>query len=245
MKVALLISGLFRTFPQCIEKTLAVFKDYEVNVFGSFWDEVGHSSKYYDGALMEDLWTSEDLKIVESKLSHVPFATLEMEPLSVIYDEIESIRREKRYIISLTYKIHRVIKLCRECETQHQIRHDWYVRLRPDASIVRIPPLMTISSRMTFVNMFSYMQPSSLSYEKSMCDGVLITNDPNWISFWQDKMKMSNLVNMLIPVSIDIEAVFAYIICHYLKVPYRLFHYRLTVLRATGNIQEWGTFPDW
>lgn len=250
-KLAVIYTGMIRTFPQCYEQTIGVLSQQaDVDVYMSIWDIPGHSYKYWpanaDPQKMKkfDFYlTPEDLSSakLQALFPKVNFKFIDVEPYSLsttLINDATEVPKHLRYSLSEYYKIQRAFN--------HIVDdYDWYMRLRCDCTLAHIPNLTQLSDPMIIFNYF-------MSHHAEVSFSSVSTNEMCWLTNRKRFMtQMCNIVNDLSDMfrtekAFNPESAVAYFVNQANLRPYvKLCDMNIIVWRAHGWPQTMGKLLHW
>lgn len=269
MWVAILYSGMLRTWAQCWPKMHAVLRrrypTLRMRLFFSVWSVAGQSYKHWNKTRAEmrpppDLWTDTDVTEVKIRelaesFPGVEVAVVDIEPFAVSETLMEtSLARAQqpvlfpdtyREMVSSYSKLYRVWTLCRQWERQHDVSsHAWYLRCRPDGYIQQCPNLARPLRPVAFLNLYAWDVRVLASVDTLVNENAWWTNAPKMMD------QMCNLVAALdtFPARRVTcpEQILAYHWSQQGLGPFvRYFDMELSVLRAHGFSQTAGHPRTW
>lgn len=249
--MAVIYTGMIRSFPQCYEQTIGVLSQQaDVDVYMSIWDIPGHSYKYWpanaDPQRMKkfDFYlTPEDLSStkLQALFPKVNFKFIDVEPYSLsttLINDATEVPKHLRYSLSEYYKIQRAFN--------HIVDdYDWYMRLRCDCTLAHIPDLSQLSNPVIIFNYF-------MSHHSEVSFSSVSTNEMCWLTNQKHFMtQMCHIVNDLTDIfrtekAFNPESAVAYFVNQSNLRPYvKLCDMNIIVWRAHGWPQVMGQLLHW
>ncbi len=252
MRIALLYSGMARTFVQCTRKTLALLEGLgaTVDIYMSVWDTVGHSYKHwYEGEeKMRPLELLTDDQLNQARLERLighpikKFQKLETALSQRMMDQAEAqaaadVRdlSSLRQIKSQYYQYQQVLGLVDEVAI-----YDWYVRIRPDVFIGRWPgsAYLRTPSATLFSSEFVWEDPTLKSRLGRMM------NDCFWMSRSIKSMRTMAALFDELDARWSRESCAEQVMARFVQdknLPAGFFDFDMHILRAHGFCQRMGT----
>jgi hypothetical protein len=136
MTIAILMSGRTEFFDRVLDINKSnliqplIDHGYTVNFFGSFWEDV-ETPKCI--ASYQDYWKVVDVETFTPYVGGVINNFNEHQELIVKYQHTPD--HQVTNTLHWLYKLRRAYNLVRQYERVHNMKHDYYIRIRPDASL--------------------------------------------------------------------------------------------------------------
>ena len=261
MKIALYYCGMIRTMKICYSTVFKLLKDHDVDVYLSIWDVPGTSLNGFPSLnniknIFPELeYQNINEELIKKEFPDLNFKVIDIENFEIskhIMTKYKHIHRIRLEAISNYYKINRCNKLRLEYQKANNIKYDWYIRIRPDNIIKKLPDLNKFQTPTLLLNTYvdEFLKISLQEYTYVHYDIKKDTSTYANQQFWMTNNE--NIMNITCNLYNNLDKYWNYyltsdpIMGNYIKgenlIKYsKIFDFNVIILRSHGYCQIMNT----